>query len=148
MGETLSFKDTVEDNGCRNNLFGLEQNMDRIWLEKYRLSNRIFKLPNFNTWKSQYFIELPTRKLDWVSDRMTDFQFKRCQNMMSRGKKSTRKQKTFMIYPLINSQIFWVIVSMYLLTLNRCLFHGVVQFSLEAWIPLAYCGVFFNSIKW
>lgn len=36
--ETLNFKGSVEDNGCRNNLFGLEQTVDRILLEKYRLS--------------------------------------------------------------------------------------------------------------
>lgn len=43
-----------------------------------------------------------------------------------------RKQEALMVHPLVNSQTFLVIVSMYLLTLSRFLFHEVVQFSLEA----------------
>lgn len=40
---------TIEDSICRHHLFDLEQNGDGIWLEKYRLSNKIYKLTNLNT---------------------------------------------------------------------------------------------------
>lgn len=147
MGETLSFKDTVEDNGCKNNLFGLEQNMDRIRLEKYRLSNRIFKLPNFNTWKSQYFIELPTRKLDWVSDRMTDFQFKRCQNMMSREKKYKKTGDIHDIsvnkFPDLLSNSVYVFINSQQMSLPwSC---PIFPWSMNS---TGLLWVFFNSIKW
>lgn len=36
------------------------QNVDRMWLEKYMLSNKIRELSNLNSQKSQHFIELDT----------------------------------------------------------------------------------------
>lgn len=42
--------------------------MDRMWLEKYRLSNKICELLNLNSQKSQHFIELYTLNQWQVDD--------------------------------------------------------------------------------